>query len=53
MIRIQKYLSQQKILSRREAEKAIKQGLIKLNGQIIKKMGIQIDPTKDVVEVLR
>lgn len=51
-MRIQKYLSQQKILSRREAEHYIKLGLIKLNGKIIKEMGVQIDPVKDMVEVL-
>lgn len=51
-MRIQKYLSQQKILSRREAEHYIKLGLIKLNGQIVREMGIQIDPAKDKVEVL-
>jgi len=53
MMRIQKYLSQQKILSRRETEDYIRRGLIKLNGKIVREMGVQIDPTKDKVEVLR
>ncbi len=52
-MRIQKYLSQQKILSRREAEAYIRKGLIKLNGQIVKEMGVQMDPESDRVEVLR
>ncbi len=52
-MRIQKYLSQQKILSRREAERYIKLGLIKLNGHIVREMGTQIDPAKDKIEVLR
>ncbi len=51
-MRIQKYLSEQKILSRREAEEYIKDGLIKLNGQIVKEFGVQIDPAKDKIEVL-
>lgn len=52
-MRIQKYFSQQKILSRREAEEYIREGLIKVNGEIIKQMGVQIDPEKDRVEILR
>lgn len=51
-MRVQKYLSQKGILSRREAEDFIKRGLIKLNGKIISQMGIQIDPEKDKIEVL-
>lgn len=52
MMRIQKYLSQKRILSRREAEEYIRNGLIKLNGTIIKEMGAQIDPDKDLIEIL-
>ena len=51
-MRIQKYLSEQKILSRREAEEYIRLGLIKLNGKIVTEMGIQIDPEKDQIEIL-
>ncbi len=51
-MRIQKYLSQEGILSRREAEEYIKQGRIKLNGTVVREMGVQIDPAKDRVEVL-
>jgi len=52
-MRIQKYLSQQKILSRREAENHIREGLIKINGQIVAQMGVQIDPEKDRIEILK
>jgi len=51
-MRVQKYLSQKQILSRRETEKFIKRGLIKVNGKIISQMGMQIDPNKDEVEIL-
>jgi pseudouridine synthase len=51
-MRIQKYLSQQGILSRRETEAYIRQGRIKLNGEIMHEMGVQIDPMKDRVQVL-
>lgn len=51
-MRIQKYLSQQKILSRRETENYIRKGLIACNGEIVKDLGRQIDPTKDKIEIL-
>ncbi|MEK7640554.1 MAG: pseudouridine synthase [Patescibacteria group bacterium] len=50
-MRIQKYLSQQKILSRREAEQALVEGKIKVNGKVVKELGTQIDPGKDKVVV--
>ena len=52
-MRIQKYLSEQKILSRREAEEYMKNGLIACNGEIVRDLGRQIDPTKDVIKVLQ
>lgn len=52
-MRVQKYLSEQGILSRREAERYLVQGLIKINGVIVKELGTQIDPEKDKVEVLK
>ncbi len=52
-MRIQKYLSQQGILSRREAEAYIRQGWIKLNGKVVREMGVQVDPSKDKVEVVK
>jgi pseudouridine synthase len=51
-MRIQKYLSEQGICSRREAEALIKRGLVSVNGVVVRAMGIQIDPAKDRVEVL-
>jgi len=52
-MRIQKYLSQKGVMSRREAEEYIRQGKILLNGNVVKEMGVQIDPEKDKIEVLR
>lgn len=51
-LRIQKYLSEQGICSRREAEDLIRKGLISVNGQIVTEMGVQIDPEADKVELL-
>jgi pseudouridine synthase len=50
-MRIQKYISEQGIASRREAEELIRQGRVKLNGAVVTEMGVKIDPLKDKVEV--
>jgi 23S rRNA pseudouridine2605 synthase len=50
-MRIQKYLSEQGILSRRKAEEYIRAGKIRVNGQVAQ-IGHSIDPTKDKVEVM-
>jgi pseudouridine synthase len=49
MIRLQKYLSDLGVASRRKSEELIKKGFIKLNGKIVTEMGIKIDPDKDKV----
>ena len=41
----------QGIASRREADKLIEKGLVKINGKVVKEMGLKIDPEKDTVEV--
>ena len=51
-MRIQKYLSEQKISSRREGERYIKEGLIKVNGIVVTNPATQIDPAKDTIELL-
>ncbi len=51
-MRIQKYLSEQGVCSRREAEDLIKRGLIAVNGTVVREMGVQIDPAVDTVTVL-
>lgn len=51
-MRIQKYLSEQGVCSRREAEDLIKRGLVALNGVVVREMGVQMIPGKDKVTVL-
>ena len=51
-MRIQKYLSERKILSRRETEDYIRKGFIAVNGVVVKELGTQIDPDKDDVQIL-
>ncbi len=51
LVRLQKYLSGAGICSRRTAEEYIKAGRIKVNGEVVTQLGVQIDPEKDRVEV--
>ena len=48
-LRLQKYLSEQGIMSRRAAEEEIKKGKVKVNGAPAT-LGTKIDPEQDVVE---
>lgn len=49
-IRLQKYLSQAGIASRRKAEEFIARGLVKVNGETAT-VGMSVDPETDAVEV--
>ena len=49
-VRLQKYLAEAGIASRRKAEELIKQGKIRVNNQVIKELGTKIEPNKDKVE---
>lgn len=48
-MRLQKFLSQAGVASRREAERLIGSGRIRLNGKIVTEMGIQVHPERDQV----
>ncbi|MCI9016989.1 MAG: rRNA pseudouridine synthase [Clostridia bacterium] len=50
-IRLQKYLAQQGIASRRKCETFIIQGKVKINNIITTQLGTKIDPKKDKIEV--
>jgi pseudouridine synthase len=49
--RLQKFLSQAGIASRRAAEKLIEDGRVSINGKTITTMGVKVDPAKDDVRV--
>lgn len=49
--RLQKYLSQAGVASRRHAEDLITSGKVKVNGQVVKVLGTKVDPEKDQVLV--
>ncbi|HOW96426.1 MAG TPA: pseudouridine synthase [Kiritimatiellia bacterium] len=50
MMRLQKYLAQCGIGSRRACEQLIADGRIRVNGQVVRRLGTTIDPTRDRVE---
>jgi ribosome-associated protein YbcJ (S4-like RNA binding protein) len=50
-IRLNKFLAQAGVASRREVDKMIVEGRIKVNGQVVKALGSKIDDEKDKVEV--
>ncbi len=48
-MRLQKYLADCGVASRRKSEELIAQGLVRVNGESVTQMGAQIDPERDTV----
>ncbi|RMG42015.1 MAG: rRNA pseudouridine synthase [Candidatus Dadabacteria bacterium] len=53
MLRLQKYLAQCGVASRRKAEELIAEGRVRVNGKRVTTPGTKIDPAKDRVQVGR
>lgn len=51
-IRLHKAIAQAGIASRRKAEKLIASGKVRVNGKIVKKQGVIVEPSRDTIEVL-
>lgn len=51
LVRLQKYLADRGVASRRKCEEYIRNGLVKVNGVTIKEMGVKVDPTVDRVDL--
>ena len=49
--RLQKFLAQAGVASRRSAEKMIAEGRVKVNGKVVREQGVKVDGTRDKVEV--
>jgi len=49
-IRLQKFLADAGVASRRASEKLISEGKVKVNGKIINQQGIKVNPDKDIIE---
>ena len=50
-LRLQKFIADCGVTSRRKAEQMIVQGEVKVNGSICRELGTKVDPDNDVVEV--
>lgn len=49
LVRLQKFVASCGVCSRRKAEEEILNGKIKVNGEVVRELGIKIDPNKDEV----
>ena len=49
-IRLQKYLANNGILSRRKAEEAILEGKVKVDGKVVTELGTKINPAINKIE---
>lgn len=50
-VRLQKFLSQAGVASRRAAETLMQEGRVRVNGAPATELGVKVDPERDVVEV--
>lgn len=50
-VRLNRYISECGIASRRKADEMIEQGRVTINGKTITQMGITVDPTVDLIKV--
>jgi 23S rRNA pseudouridine2605 synthase len=50
LMRLNRFLSNAGIASRRDADKLIELGLVKVNGKVVTELGMKVDPKVDVVK---
>jgi 23S rRNA pseudouridine2605 synthase len=50
-VRLQKFLSQAGVASRRASEELITGGRVRINGSVVTELGVRVDPKRDKVEV--
>ncbi len=50
-VRLQKYLAECGVASRRKSEEYITAGLVKVNGEVVTELGVKINPAEDKVEI--
>lgn len=51
LVRLQKYLADAGVASRRASERLIEEGRVQVNGETVRLLGVRVDSTKDVVLV--
>jgi len=50
-VRLQKFLARAGVASRRASEEIIREGRVRVDGQVVTEMGTRVDPERSVVEV--
>ncbi|HET8733757.1 MAG TPA: pseudouridine synthase, partial [Anaeromyxobacteraceae bacterium] len=50
-VRLQKFLAEAGLASRRKAEEIIQSGRVRVNGQVVTELGTKVDPARDLVVV--
>jgi 23S rRNA pseudouridine2605 synthase len=50
-LRLQKAIADAGVASRRAAEEMIREGRVTINGQVVREMGVKVDPAKDHIKV--
>jgi len=50
-VRLQRFLAQAGVASRRAAEKLMLEGVVRVNGKVASELGMKVDPVKDAVTV--
>ena len=51
LIRIQKLLALAGVASRRRSEQLMLDGLVEINGEVVSRLGVKVDPAKDLIRV--
>jgi 23S rRNA pseudouridine2605 synthase len=51
LVRLNKFLAHAGVCSRREADRFIEEGRVRVNGRIVDELGLKIDPSRDRVDV--
>jgi 23S rRNA pseudouridine2605 synthase len=49
LIRLNRYISNAGICSRRKADELISAGVVSVNGEVVSELGYKVDPTKDMI----
>lgn len=49
-VRLQKYMADCGVASRRKCEEYISNGMTKVNGKIVTELGVKVNPSKDIIE---
>ena len=50
-MRLQKAMAWAGVASRRASERLIRQGRVRVNGEVVTEMGVQVDPARDRITV--